>query len=295
MSTIICDICLEEYGDNDKSEKAPKMLSCGHTFCCKCIKNKMNRDKNQIICSICREVEERIYDKIPFNRIIYDLILKEKEQNNNYKFNSINSKDYDVCFNIGMIGFQFTGKTSLSSCIQNNKPIIKNSYKSTINLDFFFKFCHIEGKTIMAKIWDTAGTERFNSVSTGYLRGLHGCFIVYDITDEESFYKLNTWIEYYNDFNQYKEKIMIILGNKVDKEEKRKISFKEAKNYCDSKNLLYFETSAINMKNVNEAFKAMMTKVLKSKIEGQKPKYIKKIKKQNTKEIKKRKSSSGCC
>lgn len=257
-SSLVCDICLEEFGDNDKSEKAPKMLSCGHTFCCKCIKNKMFRDNNQIICSICREIEERIYEKIPFNRIIYDLILKEREQNNNYKINNIDSKNYDISINIGMIGIQYSGKTSLSSCIQNNKPIHINHYKATINLDFFFKFCRIDGKKIMIKIWDTAGTEKFHSISTGYLRGLHGCFIVYDITDKESFEKLNNWIEYYNDFNQYKEKNMIILGNKVDKAEKRKISFKEAKDFADSKNLLYFETSALNMQNVNEAFQAMI-------------------------------------
>ena len=140
MSSIVCDICLEDYGDNDKSEKAPKILSCGHTFCCKCIKNKKFRHNNQIICSICRELEERKYDKIPFNRIIYDLILKEKEKNINYNIKSINSKDYDMNFNIGMIGFQYAGKTSLSSCIQNNKPIHINHYKATINLDFFLNF-----------------------------------------------------------------------------------------------------------------------------------------------------------
>ena len=141
MSSIVCDICLEEYGNNDKSEKAPKMLSCGHTFCCKCLKNKMNRDNNQIICSVCRNVEDRKFDKIPFNRIIYDLILKEKEQNsyeNNNTLKNNVSIDYDICLNIGMIGPQSSGKTSLSSCIQNNRPIEKIIYKPTVNLDFFF-------------------------------------------------------------------------------------------------------------------------------------------------------------
>ncbi len=40
MSTLECPICNEDYEDNDKSEKAPKVLSCGHTFCCECIKQK---------------------------------------------------------------------------------------------------------------------------------------------------------------------------------------------------------------------------------------------------------------
>jgi len=38
-----CLICLEEYANNDKSEKAPKILSCGHTFCCKCIKEILKK------------------------------------------------------------------------------------------------------------------------------------------------------------------------------------------------------------------------------------------------------------
>ena len=45
----VCSICLEEFANNSKSEKAPKVLSCGHTFCCKCIKQKMKKDNNQII------------------------------------------------------------------------------------------------------------------------------------------------------------------------------------------------------------------------------------------------------
>ena len=76
MSSLICDICLEDFGDNDKSEKAPKILSCGHTFCCKCIKATMEKNGNQIICSIDRQKDERSFDKIPFNRIIYDLYFK---------------------------------------------------------------------------------------------------------------------------------------------------------------------------------------------------------------------------
>ena len=82
MSSLTCDICLEEYGDNDKSEKAPKILSCGHTFCSKCIQETMRKNNNEIICSIDRQKDNRPFDQIPFNRIIYDIILKNKEQQN---------------------------------------------------------------------------------------------------------------------------------------------------------------------------------------------------------------------
>ena len=80
MSSLECSICLEEFGDNDKSEKAPKVLSCGHTFCCKCIKQKMKKDKNQIICSVDRIKDKRTFEEIPFNRTIYDLILERQQK-----------------------------------------------------------------------------------------------------------------------------------------------------------------------------------------------------------------------
>ena len=256
----------------------------------------MNRDNNQIICSVCRKVEDRKFDKIPFNRIIYDLILKEKEQNsyeNNNTLKNNVSIDYDICLNIGMIGPQSSGKTSLSSCIQNNRPIEKIIYKPTVNLDFFFKLCNIDGKKILVKIWDTAGTEKFNSIATGYLRGLHGCFIVFDISEIESFSKLNTWIQYYTDFNQYKEKIMIILGNKKDKNKERVVKYEVAKNFADSKNLPYFETSAMDMANVNEAFQEMIKTILKTKLSDEKKLNTKKLRKTKNRKIE-RNSKCSC-
>ena len=263
MSSLTCDICLEEYGEDDKSEKAPKILSCGHTFCSKCIELKMRKDNNQIICSIDRLKDERPFDKIPYNRIIYDMILKEKEQNNS-KMTIKEIKDYDIVFNIGMIGCQNTGKTSLSVCYEKNAPVSdKVPYVPTISLDFFHRVIEINDQKIFVRIWDTAGQERFNSITSGYLRGLHGCFIVYDITDRVSFEKLNTWIQLYKDFNQYKKRLMIVLGNKVDIEN-REVTRDEGIRYCKKKGLKYFETSSRNMQNVNEAFDKMIKKILKS-------------------------------
>ena len=144
MASLTCDICFEEYGDNDKSEMAPKILSCGHTFCCKCIKEKMKKNNNQIICSIDRINDNRPFDQIPYNRIIYDMILKEKEQKK--KINIKPKENYDLMLNIGMIGSQCAGKTSLSQCFQNNKPPQEKDYKATISLDYFNRIINMNGK-----------------------------------------------------------------------------------------------------------------------------------------------------
>ena len=294
MSSLTCDICLEEYGEDDKSEKAPKILACGHTFCSKCIELKMRKDNNEIICSIDRLKDERPFEKIPYNRIIYDMILKEKEQNNNI-ISMKQIKDYDIVFNIGMIGCQNTGKTSLSACYENNSPVSDEvPYIPTISLDFFHKIVEINDLKIFVRVWDTAGQERFNSITSGYLRGLHGCFIVYDVTDRESFEKLNTWIQLYTDFNQYKKRIMIVLGNKIDIEN-RVVSQEEGNKYCKKKGLKYFETSSRNMKNVNEAFDKMIKKILKSQNVKSFSQITSKIHLDDDESQTIKKSKRGCC
>ena len=298
MSSLECSICLEEFGDNDKSEKAPKVLSCGHTFCCKCIKQKMKKDNNQIICSVDRIKDKRKFEEIPFNRTIYDLIL-EKQQKSVKKQNKINEK-CDLVLNIGMIGSQCAGKTSLSKCYQDGKPLSDiNSYKPTVGLDYFYRIINVDGKKIKILIWDTTGQERFNSITSGYLRGLHGCFIVYDVTDNNSFESLDNWIQFYKDFNQYKKRIMIILGNKIDIKE-RVIKSEEGIKFAKDKELPYFETSSMTMKNINEAFEKMAKMILESQNENNLKRSVsktklKKEKHKKEKEEEKNKSSGGCC
>ena len=58
---------------------------------------------------------------------------------------------------------------------------------------------------------------------------------------------------------------MILLGNKSDKADERQVKYEEAKKFADENNLLYFETSVIDMQNINEAFNFMINEILKSK------------------------------
>ena len=266
MSSSECSICLEEYGDNDKSENAPKVLSCGHTFCCKCIKKKMEKDNNQIICPVDRTKDNRTFKEIPFNRAIYDLILEKQQKS--IKKKVISNEKCDLVLNIGMIGSQNAGKTSLSECYQNGKPISDvNYYVPTIGLDYFSKIINVNGKKIKILIWDTTGQEKYNSITSGYLRGLHGCFIVFDVSDNNSFESLKNWIQFYKDFNKYKKRIMIILGNKADIKE-RKVKTEKGIEFAKKRNLPYFETSSITMQNINEAFEKMAKIVLESQNEN---------------------------
>ena len=267
MSLLFCSSCQKEFGDNDDSEYAPKVLSCGHTYCCKCIKEKMTNN-NEIICSVDQIKDGRTFENIPFNRIIYAMILKEREKNNIIYDTQKQNEKCDLTLNIGMIGNSYVGKTYISKCYEDNKPCAKEGvYKATFSLDFFKRIVNKNGKRICIKIWDTNGLEKFNSVTSGYLRGLHGCFIVFDVTDRYSFEHLNEWIQLYCNFNQYPEKVLFLLGNKIDKEN-RMVSFEEGNNFAKSKEMSYFETSAKTMKNINEAFDKMINYILEVQMDN---------------------------
>ena len=277
MPKTICDICMEEYDDNDKSEKCPRILLCGHSFCTTCLKKIKLKNKN-IICPTCREIDIREINKITINRAIYDLIWEKKQKINNnfidnnditnnniiHKENKILTSDYNTDFllKIALIGDASTGKTSLSRCFINGPLKNEVNYQITVGLDFFTKIIECGNYLIKLQLWDTAGQERYQSLTSGYLKGVHGCIIVFDVTKRNTFEKIKSWINLFSEFNNYNKNI-IIVGNKIDKKN-RVISKNEAQNFCFQNNLSYFETSAITGENVFNSFQFLANLIIKS-------------------------------
>ena len=277
MPKTICDICMEEYDDNDKSEKCPRILLCGHSFCTTCLKKIKLKNKN-IICPTCREIDIREINKITINRAIYDLIWEKKQKINNnfidnnditnnniiHKENKILTSDYktDFLLKIALIGDASTGKTSLSRCFINGPLKNEVNYQITVGLDFFTKIIECGNYLIKLQLWDTAGQERYQSLTSGYLKGVHGCIIVFDVTKRYTFEKIKSWINLFSEFNNYNKNI-IIVGNKIDKNN-RVISKNEAQNFCFQNNLSYFETSAITGENVFNSFQFLANLIIKS-------------------------------
>ena len=64
----------------------------------------------------------------------------------------------------------------------------------SLGVDFYSKALEIDGKIISLQLWDTAGQERFQSVTKAYYRGAQGIILVYDISQEESFIAVKSWI-----------------------------------------------------------------------------------------------------
>ena len=96
-----------------------------------------------------------------------------------------------------------------------------------------------------------------------YYKGKNGILVVYDITNRQSFDDINFWL------NEIKEKankntIILLVGNKCDLEDERKVSFQEGKDFADNNGIKFIETSAKTNQNVDEAFEILIDEVIKN-------------------------------
>ena len=125
------------------------------------------------------------------------------------------------------------------------------------------------------QIWDTAGQERFKNIQASYYKGGNGILVVYDITNRESFSNLNSWlIEIEKNGN--KDVFKLLIGNKNDLENERKITYDEGKEFASINGMEFFETSAKTAYKVQEAFETLTRNIMrKDKNLNKKPKNIK--------------------
>ncbi|XP_071725282.1 ras-related protein Rab7-like [Rutidosis leptorrhynchoides] len=157
-----------------------------------------------------------------------------------------------------LLGDSGVGKTSLMNQYVYKK--FSQHYKATIGADFVTKELHIEEKLVTLQIWDTAGQERFQSLGGAFYRGADCCVLVYDVNVPRTFDTLNNWRDEFlkqADPTNVEGFPFILVGNKIDVDggNSRVVTERQAREWCASKgNLPYFETSAKENYNVDEAF-----------------------------------------
>ena len=159
--------------------------------------------------------------------------------------------EYDHLLKLMLTGDSGAGKSSL--LLRFVDGAFNDSFISTIGIDFKVRTLNINGVRYKLQIWDTAGQERFKTIVSTYYRGAHGIIIVYDISNEETFLNLPKWI---TDANKYTEPSVpkIIVGNKIDSEDKRVIPYKEGYDYAKEQGFEFLEVSAKHNINIEELF-----------------------------------------
>ena len=93
----------------------------------------------------------------------------------------------------------------------------------------------------------------FQTITTSYYRGATGILLVYDITRPNSFDNLAKWLRNIHEHSNTDVEKMI-LGNKCDMEEQRKIPKEKGEAISSRNGITFLETSAKKNINIEEAF-----------------------------------------
>ena len=113
----------------------------------------------------------------------------------------------------------------------------------------FLQYFKFDGKKIKVNYIDTAGQEKFKSISQNYLKGADGVILVFDLTKKDTLNLINYWEDYIN--NNGKTNISkILFGNKKDLADEREITYEEGKNLAKKLNCDYYEGSAKTGENI---------------------------------------------
>ena len=178
----------------------------------------------------------------------------------------------EFLYKILLLGDSSVGKTCFLMRYTDNT--FQEIHMSTIGLDYKLKNVQLDdGKMVKIQIWDTAGQDRFRSITKNYYKGAHGIILIYDITNQKTFENVKNWI------NQIKEEVsnkvtIILVGNKIDDEDHRVVSTEQGEKMAKDFGLMFFECSAKSGINIDSTFNELVKKTVenysKVKMEGEK-------------------------
>lgn len=123
----------------------------------------------------------------------------------------------------------------------------------------------MDGAECQIDILDTAGQESYAVVQDSYYRSGEGFLCVFAIDNRESFSCMNEFREQILRVKVDSQTPMILVGNKVDLEDRRDVSQSEAEELSKSWGVRYIETSAKTTENVETVFYTLMSDIQKRK------------------------------
>ena len=163
-----------------------------------------------------------------------------------------------MIFKIIIIGNSSTGKTKIIERYLTNN--FEDNSQPTLGFETHNKEFQIEQDKITAQIWDTAGQEKFGSLTASYYKNAKGALVVYDITDKASFDKVEQLVvdlKNGGDINIY----IILVGNKKDLENGRVITTEEGESLAKKLKLGFCEVSAKTGDGIENAFQNLINEV----------------------------------
>ena len=168
---------------------------------------------------------------------------------------------YNYLFKYIIIGDSSVGKSNLLMKFAHNK--FTEDYQATIGVEFGAKNIELNDQIYRIQIWDTAGQENFRSITRAYYKNSVCAMVVYDISNRESFEHVQNWIEDVR--NQSPKTVLIILiGNKIDLEDQRVVTYDEGNEFAMKNGLVFGETSAKSGVGIEEIFSKSVQEIVKN-------------------------------
>lgn len=169
----------------------------------------------------------------------------------------------DFVFKILLVGDSGTGKTCLLT--RFTKDVFEDKLLSTIGVDFAIKRLNVYDKHIKLTIWDTAGQEKFRTLTNTFYRGAKGVIFVYDVTSKETLQNLEEiWLQEVELYGTEPDIVKMLVANKVDLNSIREVSWQEGSDFARKHGCLFVETSAKANVAVATAFEELVLKILET-------------------------------
>ena len=160
------------------------------------------------------------------------------------------------CCKIVLLGDSGVGKTCLISrylcgTFDNNCPTTNGASYATKELILE------NNQKIALDIWDTAGQEKYKSLTKFFYKDASAAILVYDVAKKETFTNLKTyWVQQLKDYAT-KNIIIAVAGNKCDLYANEQVTEDEAKEFADSIEASFELTSAKSNSGVNDLYKSV--------------------------------------
>ena len=150
-----------------------------------------------------------------------------------------NLNDYDKSIKVILLGDSNVGKSSIIERMK--KDAFNINQRTTISLEHHNLIIKIDSYILRIQIWDTAGQEKFNSVTSTYFKSTDVVIFVYSINNRNSFERIIQWAKQVDENSSKDEQqLRFLIGNKSDLNLERKVTSKEGKELGDKLGCIYF-------------------------------------------------------
>ncbi|KAH0790972.1 ras-related protein Rab-10 [Histomonas meleagridis] len=173
------------------------------------------------------------------------------------------NQDYQESYKIILLGDSNVGKTSIIN--RYCKDLFEEECQPTVGIGFQPKIIEVDGVRIKLAIWDTAGQEKYRTLTKQFYRNVDGVIVVYDITDIKTLENIKEyWIPQLELHSNSAYQTMIV-GNKIDLRDKadpsKIIPREKGEELAKSLSTMFIETSAKNSDQIQNAFTELLIRI----------------------------------